>query len=733
MTTWTLNGRTWGYRQEDVPGSPYYLMGSQVFKVWHLLMADLAATAVAAAGSAIAANGSATAANGAKAGAEAARDAALGHATDAGTAKTEAEAARDAAQGYAANAGTAKTEAEAARDSAQGHATTASAAKTGAEAARDTAQGHATTAGAAKAGAETARDAAAGSAGAAAADRVQTGADRAATGTALATAQALVGSAGTGTATGLAYGALTKSLVTAADVVAVHIYDTRLDSDGGAWTERQGGSWYWEALNTATRGARRRFPTVALIVGQATSIGNVLIIYDAHDLDANGVPRIWMAFPSTATWWGHPQGLKSVHALNGRVWVVTNTGSDGRGHEINFVGDTIERFGPPGGWSLVRGGIASRATTTLSSAGSGRIKDGTASVQMNAVHARVIPGAPLDSAGLPIPTVAVATTAGVSVIHPWGAVYDITGADFGAVQIAANGRMVIQYAFGTSSQADVGPIPYADLSRTAWRQGVYSRTNIPSFVGGSANNLRQTLAVAGGWAGACDDRLSLLAEDPSNIVNGMVAYVTNSYATGWQPGDIRGAWLCDTATGNVTGSVELAVNGDFSSGTAGLTSVNATLSTSASQLVVSRNAAGNAVADMPVAVTPGQTYSVQVEAAKGTTTGNLNLHVSDGSTGGPVLLNLSSSATSTVFLGQFTAGSAAVFVRLFHSGTVPGETAIFDNLSVRLALPDRSYKGRGLVVNGTVSRTALACGLAAVSATWGAAHRLSMPPHPDFD
>ena len=67
--------------------------------------------------------------------------------------------------------------------------------------------------------------------------------------------------------------------------VDVFVYDTGRDSDGGKWRERtQHTSWYNEELNTATRGARREFPAVAVIVAES---GNVkkLKIYDGDDPD----------------------------------------------------------------------------------------------------------------------------------------------------------------------------------------------------------------------------------------------------------------------------------------------------------------------------------------------------------------------------------------------------------------------------------------------------------------
>ena len=49
----------------------------------------------------------------------------------------------------------------------------------------------------------------------------------------------------------------------------IFVYDTRKDSDGGAWRKRtQHTSWYNETLGTATRGTRKEFPAVAVIVAE---------------------------------------------------------------------------------------------------------------------------------------------------------------------------------------------------------------------------------------------------------------------------------------------------------------------------------------------------------------------------------------------------------------------------------------------------------------------------------
>ena len=106
--------------------------------------------------------------------------------------------------------------------------------------------------------------------------------------------------------------------------VDVFVYDTSRDSDGGKWRERtQHTSWYNEELNTATRGARREFPAVAVIVAEA----NKVTIYDGDDPDLS----MWMVFDVDVS-----QGFNilasgsdlvlSVEFLNGIICVGTDSG-----------------------------------------------------------------------------------------------------------------------------------------------------------------------------------------------------------------------------------------------------------------------------------------------------------------------------------------------------------------------------------------------------------------------
>jgi len=129
------------------------------------------------------------------------------------------------------------------------------------------------------------------------------------------------------TNTQLAAIAETKA-VTAVDVF---VYDTSKDSDGGAWRKRtQNTSWYNETLNTATRGSRREFPAVAVIVAET----NKVTIYDGGDpaLPMFKVMNASANNPIFAT-------PSSIVMLNATLAVGTSGGAS----VINFISDGAEK------------------------------------------------------------------------------------------------------------------------------------------------------------------------------------------------------------------------------------------------------------------------------------------------------------------------------------------------------------------------------------------------------
>ena len=189
--------------------------------------------------------------------------------------------------------------------------------------------------------------------------------------------------------------------------VDVFVYDTRKDSDGGAWRKRtQSTSWYNETLNTATRGARKEFPAVAVIV--ATNF--IVTIYDGDDPDM----PMWMVFDGTipyVSFVGYAPGSRAhsaVTALNGRM--VTCSNGAGYAASANFISDDGIFYN-----TTVNGGIF-KITDPITKRNSGAVTSlstvyinttGILNATCNDVAMTVLPNAPIDAAtGLPVPTIA---------------------------------------------------------------------------------------------------------------------------------------------------------------------------------------------------------------------------------------------------------------------------------------------------------------------------------------
>lgn len=203
--------------------------------------------------------------------------------------------------------------------------------------------------------------------------------------------------------------------VTAVDVF---IYDTSKDSDGGAWRKRtQHTSWYNETLNTATRGSRKEFPAVAVIVAENTKV----TIYDGDD---PSLP-MWMVFTRMTGNLLHAGNVSSVSARNGVISAGTDASLTDQGLRCaNFASDALFAYKSGAGnyRGGANGGVAAR-NDVLTWA------DDLPYIVSNAVNdvaMTVLPDAPIDPAtGLPVPTIAVATDGGVSVIKDDGTVADI--------------------------------------------------------------------------------------------------------------------------------------------------------------------------------------------------------------------------------------------------------------------------------------------------------------------
>jgi len=189
---------------------------------------------------------------------------------------------------------------------------------------------------------------------------------------------------------GVNYGAeIDRLTLIAINAVDVFVYDTSKDSDGGAWRTgalAQASSWYNETLNTTTRGSRKEFPAVAVIVAEATKV----TIYDGDD-------------PALPMWAATSVGFTNISCVaskNGKL-VLGRSGGSGA-HSYDFL---------KGQWYLRNAVyLYTYAPSSFTGTFTGAVTDTAGKIvngAVNDVAMTVLPDAPIDAAtGLPVPTIA---------------------------------------------------------------------------------------------------------------------------------------------------------------------------------------------------------------------------------------------------------------------------------------------------------------------------------------
>ena len=527
--------------------------------------------------------------------------------------------------------------------------------------------------------------------------------------------------------------------------VDVFVYRTADDSDGGAWRKRtQGTSWYNETLNTATRGSRKEFPAVAVIVAES----NQVTIYDGDDPDL----PMWMVFDCAdgndmlrgiAT-----NAITSIAMLNGMLSVCGQSAGFIRVNYLSEYSDMVDNSRQ----LVYLGNVSDRNSASGFSANTGNSSSYIVSYFVNDVAMTVLPNAPIDAAtGLPVPTIAVATDGGVSVIKDDGTVVDLTDSGGGQstkVMFTQDGKLAYAHDGATSIRID--SIPSSDFS---YGSNKVARGNSEEFYVNSE-------LISSGWSGETPKILEgsfahkgiIVKSDPSfglaqtgskgltrldrslgegGRARNMVQYTTSTYNTGWMNGDIKLATLSDTDATNVTGS-ELVTNGTFDTDTSGWSSITSTLSVVSNALQIEQTS-GTGWAYQGITTVVGKTYTLSFDVKQGTTP---NYRVYVGTTAGDSSLyysgTLSAGASFATLSATFTATSTTTVIQ-FGPWAASTDTILFDNISVRLAEEDRSVNGNGLQVFGTITKSAVATGADLVAySNWGLSNYLMQPPNADI-
>ena len=543
----------------------------------------------------------------------------------------------------------------------------------------------------------------------------------------------------------------------------IFIYDTSKDSDGGAWRHKAvTQSWYHERPSQY-RGAKKEFPSVAVIIGVQDNNDSYLAIYDG---DEPNMP-LWMKFV-----YGTQHSLSnqtllyndvaSVCAMNGVVAVGGNTGWRDGVIQIKFIEDTavwrnssyiaywtdtIENRNVVGGYSS---GFHN---------GSGQTLSGTP--QVRALDMAVLPAAQFTEgqfhdgwqttdpiSGLPIPAILVGTNSHACVIAPDDKVYDITGfAPTYQVGYSDRSAYIAIETGGTSFMA-IGPREVAgsgDVSLQNWEYGgeQYDSSKgvarqLPKHCGNMSKitkddeinfgvysdmTYKATLWKMNIGINLTDKYTQTLSE---SVELNQKCAITTSFNSGWMHGECIAAQLASTDTSNLT-DTNLVTNGDFSNGSTGWSLHGLTVNTSGGNLVMT-STNGNQRISQAITVEEGQTYYFRE-----TSSGSRSRYISTNTVSSGSLTN-SNNSFFTV-----PPGTTTVYVVLYVIGT--GNSATFDDIIVTKADTDRTLNNKrnnndaiGLRTIGTLNRNPVATGAELVGySNFSTSNYLSQPYNSTFD
>ena len=527
--------------------------------------------------------------------------------------------------------------------------------------------------------------------------------------------------------------------------VDVFVYDTRKDSDGGAWRKRtKNTSWYNEETN-AKRGARKEFPAVAIIVAEGTQI----TIYDGDDPNCS----MWMIFnrgtdsEPTMLWDGNNGNqCTSIAAKNGTImWSTTAAGSYG----ADFIGERWIYYYNGATYSGFRhngGGIINRNKAVSSRTVVRQFRGNSGSSAHRDVAMTVRPNAETDPVTkLPIPLIVVGTDRGLEFIGDkhtdtlGGRMRDIVAirgnhggsynqnkfVDFDSKTNAA----IFTENYGTGNslayKINVHKFPsgsfdtnntYSDFQEHNRRIQTQGNFTIPKLQGNYIYDVRSAggngrFAVRTGDGGSNDPyegALNIVQEEPGKDwnqtqfpANSRIAYIASDYNSGWLHGDIKRAHLASTNTTSLSADTlrppDSTLDSTFSTTTGWATQADWTISGG----VATCNGNDNGRYFYPTVMSYPIGASVVVELTiTAYTSGTLNISFASGNaTAGT---NMTSTGTYK-FVGTNSSNTMVYIMSTSFIGSV-------DNVKIYIAEHDRSIRKEGLIPYGTITRTPVAPG-----------------------
>lgn len=494
--------------------------------------------------------------------------------------------------------------------------------------------------------------------------------------------------------------------------VDIKVYDTSLDSDGGNWRKSaHSTSWYNEELNTETRGSRKEFPAVALLVLRSNLNGTEsqtddLIIYDADDPDL----PMWMKFRFRLG-----SGFNTaVDMINGKmVFGATDNGI----LVTDFIADTMIIYN-----HVHRHTFRSIYPTRL-----GRVNSPTTENKVEAsttgyeianqyvydVSMTVIPGAQIDpSTKLPRPHICVGTDGGFSVIQDSGEVITQSSLygrnEIKKVKLSEDGTRIYGVA---KSSVGVDSVYFNE----DYRSGNFPiaetlATRYPMFASGTYGMQLETLGAAADYGMSEDGNvisannsigfgnLSLYHSDPTKS---MFNHISTTFNTGWKNGDIRLATLNGIEEGYLKDS-NVVSNGTFASnvdGWFGDSGANVTWNSSGYASVTTTADNVFAIAQSGILEVDAK-YAVSFRVNPNNSSNTFRLRLGGGATQWSQSSLPANTWTQITYddIGVVTADSTTLEIGLI-GGSVT--TFLIDDIVVRkLSVEDRSFNNDGLAVVG---------------------------------
>ena len=364
------------------------------------------------------------------------------------------------------------------------------------------------------------------------------------------------------------------------------VYDTRKDSDGGAWRKRtQHTSWYNEGASV-DRGARKEFPAVAIIVVSP----DVVTIYDGDDPNC----PMWMVFRAGGTNGQRMIGRTSeyttcVKALNGMLYVGRRTFGL---HVIDFITDKghFKEAGYDTPYALPVGSHRNGGNRWVYSGGGGKYQ--LSNDEVYSLDAKVMPNTPINpDRGIPDPTIVIATDTHIEA-H-LGMYHKLLVSDSQgnynpeAIIFTENGGLVVHNdSHAQNNNGVVFARDYHHIHLLGWAtytnwESVYYKYDYlgsagkVSVIQGDITDSAYRLAAMRGhdFALGTAEALNLIHPEPifnsSTVNQDLVAYIRNSYNTAWMPRDTMVNNLNSTEVVINSSGANIFVNGTFDSNITG--------------------------------------------------------------------------------------------------------------------------------------------------------------------